>query len=105
VKVISNKKVIGVLPKIQAGSEVKMNMYIPHVDSFSKSKFHLEFSTSQNIYKDSESFIVGDIQVSNEIGSLWKLFTKPDGSAFGVNSKLFLYKDNDSILTDFVQIP
>lgn len=91
-KVINNKRVIALLPKIEPGSSSTQKIFIPKNTNNTKNKFQLEFSTSQGLGTSRSNVYIGDIYLESEGVNLWKLFAKSNGDYFGFNSKLFLFK-------------
>jgi len=85
-KVFAGKSLIGLLPKLSANMTQTKEFYIP-IDSSLK----IKISSGQSAFDSTDNF--GNISIHyNNHQTLWKLFAKPNGEAFGVNERLFLFK-------------
>jgi hypothetical protein len=89
-------KFLGVLPSLISGEESSYDILLPIPENFqyTKSKFHIKLKTGVSSMIKEKSNIFGAIKIENE----WSLFTKPDGTPFGNQSRLFLFQSDDSIL-------
>jgi hypothetical protein len=100
--IFAGKKLIGVFPASSTSQYLKKNFMIPLYTDFTNLKKHdlkITFSSGQNARDNFDNF--GDIVIRYDGQRLWKLFAKSDGSAFGVNVRIFLFNNSlDDIFTE-----
>lgn len=86
IRVLSQGRVVGLIPKILPGESEIIKLKIPYNKDHN---YKLELSTGQNIYTDSEKIHFGDLEVFNEKNS-WEVFAKRDGTPFGINTIVYI---------------
>jgi len=96
-RVMNNGKFLGIMEKIEPGQTMSKTFYIPIIDKYSQGSFKIEVNTGESVYKEKEKIHFGDLIVENG-SSVWTLFAKPTGEAFGINKRMFLYRGNHSIM-------
>lgn len=85
-KILNGDKLLGLLPKSKAHTLQAVEVYIKE-----KKNLKIVLSSGQSAFDSEDNF--GKITLShNGNSSLWKLFAKPNGEAFGVNERIFLFK-------------
>lgn len=99
IQVFLGNRLLTVIPKMPANSRRTFEVFIPYQDQYSKSDLKFLFATGQSAFDTTDYFGELDITFDNE--RPWKLFAKPDGTAFGVNVRIFHYKLN----SEFLSIP
>jgi len=95
-KVFSGKEFIGILPKVKAGFFQDKTFYIPKSLN-QKSKMKIIFKSGQSAFDGTD--YLGFISIDHNSKELWKLFAKRDGTPFGTNERIFLFKTELSELS------
>ena len=91
-KVLVGRKLIGIIPKTQGKEDQVFNYYIPFSNELTKRDFKIVLASGQNAEDATDNF--GDIEITSSDRDMWKLFAKRDGTPFGVNERVYLFKDN-----------
>jgi hypothetical protein len=76
-------KLVGLVPKAKAGTTQSITI---RLDQNPHQKVKLD--SAQNPFEVMDQF--GVIQLDDGAGSQWKLFSRPDGTPFGTNERIFL---------------
>lgn len=89
--VFAGKKLIGVMDELNAGEIQSNTFYIPYYEGIKRYDFKIIIKSGL-LTKNLDDF--GEIEVSYENQKLWKLFAKRDGTPFGVNERIYIFKSN-----------
>ena len=103
-KVLAGKQLIGILPKLKSSESQIFEYYIPYTENLSKRDLKIVLSSGQAATDATNNF--GDIVITSSDRHMWKIFAKPNGEPFGVNERIFLFKDqlsNISDVQDYIQ--
>lgn len=96
-KVFVGKKLVGLMPKSKPYEKQRKTFFIP-VENTKKSMLKILFETGQSAFDKTDHF--GEISLYHNNKEYWELFAKRDGTPFGTNERIFLYKADITELTD-----
>lgn len=83
---------ISILPAQDKFSQSVVEVLIPFEDELLKQNLNLSFKTGFSPFTKEDPDSFGNIEISNTSTNFsWKLFSKPNGEAFGINSRLYIY--------------
>lgn len=88
--IFAGKNLIGVMPPLAANLSQTQTFYVPHSSEISKYDFKINIKSGL-VTSNHDDF--GDIEVTHAGNNYWKLFAKRDGTPFGVNQRLFVFKN------------
>jgi hypothetical protein len=88
-KVFAGKELVGLIPKSAKGEFQDYSLYIPSAEN-QKRKMKITFESGQSAFDTRDNF--GIISISHEDRNYWKLFAKRDGTPFGTNERIYLFK-------------
>lgn len=97
-KVFAGNIFIGILPSLAKSESQVFEYYIPYNNDINKQNLKIILSSGQSAYDSTDNF--GDIHISSSNRYMWKIFAKPSGEPFGVNERIFLFKDEIQNITD-----
>jgi hypothetical protein len=90
-RVFHHGLLLTVLPELPAQQVGSYELSIPIYDDFLFSNLKIEINSGENFLE--ENMNMGDFHLSHDQLPLrWKLFSKPNGEPFGVQSRIFLYQ-------------
>lgn len=98
--IFAGKKLISLLPALKANESQSEIVYLPYKEGLKKYELKIVFATGQSAYDNTDNF--GEIKVNHQDLSLWKLFSKANGEPFGVNERVFLFKNEiENLFIDY----
>lgn len=97
-KVLAGRKLIGIIPKTIAKQTQVFEYYIPFNEVLNKQSLKIVLSSGQNAEDETNNF--GEIEITSSDLNMWKLFAKRDGTPFGINERVFLFKDKLENIND-----
>ncbi len=96
-KVFAGKEFIGIIPKSKKNEFQEKIFFIPAV-KMQKRKMKITFESGQSAFDATDNF--GDISLMHNQATFWKLFSKRDGTPFGTNERIYLFKSDISQLIE-----
>lgn len=87
--VFAGKKLIGILDPLKANEIQTKEFFIPHYQNIKTYDFKIILKSGL-LTKNTDDF--GSISINHYGENFWKLFAKSDGTAFGVNERIYLFK-------------
>lgn len=89
--VFAGKKLIGIFEPTNNSQIQTKTFYIPDQPNIKNYDFKIILKSGQlGLNKDD----FGTIEVSQDNHHFWKLFAKSDGTPFGINERIFVFKNN-----------
>lgn len=92
------RKLIGVLPKTSASEDQTFEYYIPFNSKISKIDLKIVLASGQNAEDETDHW--GNVEITSSDINMWKMFAKRDGTPFGVNERVYLFKDKLENIND-----
>lgn len=92
-RVMNNGHFLGIIDKTNAGETIQKTFYLSKKSYRTNSSFQIELNTGESVYKEKSQIHFGKIKLTHKGIEKWKVFAKKTGEAFGVNKRIFLFKN------------